>query len=492
MNLSIKRLSIVFSILTLVLLSTISGAQINPKALAEKKQENTKSPIFHPHDSDNDFSKEIIMPNGTSTTYYRMVVNTTFQIRLTLENSFNETIYNVTLNCPENNVTTINPEYQNDWFTFNGIDRNWSAVLWESISPGDSKNFTFQVTPHHLYNYTFSGTTAIYNFVNETSRSVTSNDIYFEVYEEPPQIKVEKKLVAAEDEEPVDDRVAVDRNVSVQITVTNLLYQQVNVSINDVAPGNVTAFNFTVSQLSANTSYLAINQSYSYSYEIQALQEGVYVLQEAEVVVTLMNTTKKYFISNTVTITVYTPLYDGDDWRKKVPLITVQKTLITQDGEYLKTIEMRNDSIELVTIQINITNRGSVTASNITVEEQVYREWVFITDGVENWSIIELKTNESYVFNYTIIPKILGNFKIEPTAVNYNYINQRTLLPEENHKVYFNLLEISIIYVEEEPNKSLQWWATIGMSFGVVVLAVVPFIITIYLYRNRRRTQKGT
>jgi len=146
-----------------------------------------------------------------------------------------------------------------------------------------------------------------------------------------------------------------------------------------------------------------------------------------------------------------------------------------------------------VTIIINITNAGVVPALNIRVSEPVYNDWVFETKGVpEVWFIGNLTKGQSKTLNYTIFPLINGIFKIEPTTVTYDYQNQETLLLEKNNKLYSNILEIEIEEFISDPDLRAEWWISIGISVGVIFLAVIPLIISIVLYRRRRPTQKGT
>jgi len=58
--------------------------------------------------------------------------------------------------------------------------------------------------------------------------------------------------------------------------------------------------------------------------------------------------------------------------------------------------------------------------------------------------------------------------------------------------IYSNTLEIEIELDEPIISKSIEWWITVGISFGILLLAVIPTIITFVIYRSRRKTQKGT
>ncbi|MCK5185268.1 MAG: hypothetical protein KAQ95_13240, partial [Candidatus Heimdallarchaeota archaeon] len=67
-----------------------------------------------------------------------------------------------------------------------------------------------------------------------------------------------------------------------------------------------------------------------------------------------------------------------------------------------------------------------------------------------------------------------------------------TLLWEVEYYIYSNTLEITIKIDEPIIQKSVEWLITIGISFGILLLMIIPTVITFVIYRNRRKTQKGT
>ncbi|MBD3190913.1 MAG: hypothetical protein GF308_09730 [Candidatus Heimdallarchaeota archaeon] len=480
-----KKISTIFVLLSIILVSTFINARIIsinglPAENNLERKINQTSPI--------NISKNILTINGT-TDYYRTTVNNTFSVVIEINNNATEAIYNVTVNNPEQNVSQMNPLYQMEWFTITGeLEKNWS-----SIGVGETVNYTLDITPHHAYNYTFTGTTVYYSWENGTQEESTSNAIIFEVYEEGPSLKVEKEVrVSGEEEFSTEGRLPIEGNMTIRITITNYYYEPVNVTMIDSNP-NATAFSYNTTQLSANVTLLKTNETFSFSYRVQALEKGNYQFDQCALNITLVNSneTIELFAGDSLSIEVYEPIYTGPDWTKRVPLITVKKYFLI-DGKQNKSYMMYNNSIEPITIQINITNSGIVTAYNITLKEQLYKDWVFETSGVENWSIPSLSQGEYYLFNYTIVPQILGTFKIEPTEVTFDYINQRTLLPETNSTAYSNILEVLVVTPPVKETKSRQWWIIVGLSSGVLLLAIIPFIIAFYRYKGRKKTQKGT
>ncbi|MCK5297838.1 MAG: hypothetical protein KAJ76_02950, partial [Candidatus Heimdallarchaeota archaeon] len=63
---------------------------------------------------------------------------------------------------------------------------------------------------------------------------------------------------------------------------------------------------------------------------------------------------------------------------------------------------------------------------------------------------------------------------------------------EVEYFVYSNTLEITIRIYAPIISKNVEWWITVGISVGVLLLAIIPTIITFVIYSNRRKTQKGT
>lgn len=480
-----KKISTIFVLLSIILVSIFINARIIsihgiPSENKLDQQINQTSSI--------DVSKNILTINGT-TDYYQTAINKTFSVVIEIENNADEAIYNVTVDNPEQNVSLMNPLYQPEWFTITGeFDKNWS-----SIGIGETANYTLDITPHHASNYTFTETTVYYSWQNGTQEESTSNSIIFEVYEQELTLKVEKEVqVAGEEEYSTEARLPIDENMTIRITITNYYYEPVNITVIDYHP-NTTAFSYNTTQLSANVTLLKTNETFSFSYQVQALEKGNYQFEQCAFNLTLVdsNETQELIAGDILSIEVYEPIYTGPDWTKRIPLIIVKKYFLI-NGKQNKTYKMYNNSIEPITIQINITNSGIVTAYNVTLKEQLYRDWVFETSGAENWTIPSLSQGEYYLFNYTIVPQILGTFKIEPTEVTFDYINQRTLLPETNATAYSNILEVLILVPPTKESKSRQWWVIAGLSSGVILMAVIPFIIAFYRYKGRKKTQKGT
>ncbi len=159
--------------------------------------------------------------------------------------------------------------------------------------------------------------------------------------------------------------------------------------------------------------------------------------------------------------------------------------------KYYSMLEVFNTTEEPIRIMINVTNTGSVTAYNITIEETAFNDWVFETDFLEIWTIDELAQYDSKLLNYTVTPIILGSFKFDPTKVTFSYRNQLTLLYELDQVMFSGIIELTISFDVPEVDLSTQWWIAIGISIGVVLFTGIPLIITFVTYKGRRKTQKG-
>lgn len=429
---------------------------------------------------------KLIYKAGTPYVYYRSHIGDTFQVTIEIDNQGIEPIFNVSLTSPEADMTGNFPQYNEDWFEFSGeMEKNFTSIL-----PGLSESITYFVTPKYQGNFTFTSSMVNYTYQTVDDYSV-SEDISFIVYKTVESIVVEKYLII-DGIEYQDGRTAIDSVIQVRVKVTNFFDEEVNISIVDTAPGDNETYTFNETLLTGSHDLLKTNITYSgFSYDLTPLVEGNYVIPKCTIGYTFQNGTTFYNDSNTVALEVFTPIYDGPDWTQKVPLLTVNKLFII-DGVNYTTLDITNKTLDPILIQINVTNHGIVMAQNIFIYEDTYSEWVFDTRGIEVWTNATLAQGESLVVNYTITPKILGKFNIERTLVLYDYQNQYNLLMEEDQVIYSNILVLTITAEEPEIDNTTQWWIAIGISFGVVLLAVIPTIVTFVTYGRRKKIQKGT
>jgi len=428
---------------------------------------------------------KLIYKLGTPYVYYRSHVGDTFQVTIEIENQGIEAIYNISLTSPEANMTGNFPQYNEDWFEFSGeMEKNFTTIL-----PGLSESITYFVTPKHQGNFTFTSSNVTYTYQSADDFSI-SDDISFIVYKTVESLVVEKYLVI-DSIEYQDGRTAVDNLIQIRIKVTNFFDEDINISIVDTAAGDNETFTFNETLLSHTYDLQTPNETHSYNYDLTPLVEGNYILEKCTVEYTFQNGTTFFNDSNTVDFEVFTPIYDGDDWTQKVPMLSVVKFFYV-DGVKYTDLDITNNTLDPIMVLINITNSGIVTAENIFVYEDAYSEWVFITRGLEVWTAENLTQGESLVVNYTITPKILGKFNIERTQVLYDFQNQYDLLMEEGYTLYSNIIVLTIVDFIEEPDLTAQWWIVVGISFGIVLLAVIPTIVTFVTYGRRKKIQKGT
>lgn len=431
-------------------------------------------------------TKSIIDRQGYYVDDYSMVANTTVSVFIEVTNIFNETIYGINITSPESDLSSMEGNYDEDWFTFTGsTEKNVS-----SLDPDQSTNITYMVEPHKTGHFTFQPSNVTYAFVNGTTQYLLSDDITFHVYRYGPSLVLNKRLVI-DGERTVNGRIAIDGNFTIEIVITSYYLEEIAIIANDTAPGDPSIFDYDNSSLNDYTENIGTNETFLYSYKVTALENGTFTIPAGSATARFSNGTEFDFTSNNVELKVYVPIYTGDDWTRKVPLLSVKKVFIF-DGARNNSISMYNNSLETITIEINVTNHGIVTAYNLSLTEFTYREWVFTTIGVENWFIPSLAQNETFIANYTLTPKIIGDFQIRPLEVSYSYINQKTLLAEKNNKIYSNSLEILIEEYVPQESKSAQKWATFGLTAGIISLAVIPTVVTFFLYRRRRKRQKGT
>ncbi len=486
-----QKISTMLILVSLVLVSAFfSGRTFNTEAAinnpipvitvkAENPSVNVTKTIYNPYEG-----LDVV-------NYETWLGNIDFNVTIRVTNTAAEDIYNVSLYSYEENLTQIG--YNPDWLDISG---NLTAE-WAVIPSGEFRTINYTVSPLFEYTYTFTGSNVTYTWINGTTDYSLSNSITFIVYEQGESIRVEK-FVSVGGVLSKDGRTKINNNFSIVIQITNFWLSEINLTINDQAPGNETEFNYTTSQLTNAHGFLDTNETYTYSYEVEPILLGEFVIPFCDVdYVTLDDLTPRQKSSNTVKLLVYEPIYEGDDWSKKIPMLSVEKYFLVYDdttGNWTRKTEIffYNTTIEKLIININITNSGIVEAYNIEITEGLYREWAFITEGnPESWELFNLTQGQSKIFQYNITAKINGVFYIEPTKITYSFQNQENLLIEEGYVLYSNMLYITIEGYVPEPPKTTQWWITISISLGIVLLGVIPLIITFVYYSKRRRTQKG-
>ncbi|HUU77588.1 MAG TPA: hypothetical protein VMX55_04530 [candidate division Zixibacteria bacterium] len=488
-----KRISAVIVILAIMTIASVQSFGLNFTS-AISNPTNT-SDDFQVNDDASEIvlNKKIVTRNNDLVDFYESYVNETFTVIIEITNNAINPIYNVTMTCPEIDVEAMNDSYDSDWFTFQG-DRTKNFT---QINAGQTVSASYSVTPHHEYNfYSFNPTNLTYSW-DATRHDISySNKIAFVVYEEYPHVRI-KKYLTINGKDAENGRIAVDEVFNIKIIITNFEYVAINLTLIDSAPG--IGFEYNTSELNSSKNMLLTNQTYSYSYGVVPIVNDTYVFGVCEVNVTYTNDTRKltYINDNIVTLTVYQPDYTGNDWTKIIPLLSIKKYFAIWDEEdqsynYFTEYSVYNHTSERIMIFINITNIGEITAYNLTIEEQEYQDWVFETDNIDEWIVDELRQGENISFNYYITAKIVGDFKIEPSKITYTYKNPRTMLYIDDQLIFSNVIVIHVTQLIPEPDLTKQWWIAVGITMGIIFIAVIPTIITFYSYKGKRRTQKGT
>ncbi len=503
-----KKLSAVFIILAMVFITSVQF--ISP---TETKAAAIEDPItFTPHSTAVEITKRIVASNGSLLEFYNTYTEETFSVIIEVTNTAGEILHNASLLSPEINVTDMREIisesfYDVEWFTMLGN----GSQFFGDINPGQSKSVSYTIGFEEDYYdaiiseefFTFSASNMTYEWGNGTDDVSYSNEIEFRVFEIAPTVRVQKYFVI-DGATTFDGRQAFVLqeevvNVTVKIVIKNFIPYDINLTgIDADASPDFTYDDSSIFEF--NTSLLQPNKEYTYSYQITPLDNGTYTLDSCEISVTyIANGTVKEFTSNSPTIKLYLPIYDGDDWTLKIPLISVQKFFVVLEEDingdlverYYNKLEVFNTTDEPINILINVTNIGSVLAVNITIVETAFNVWVFETDFLEIWTITELAQGENAILNYTVTPIILGSFKFEPTKVTFSYINQLTLLSVVDQITYSGIIELTILFNVPEIDLSTQWWIAFGISAGVVLFTVIPLIVTFVTYKGRRKTQKG-
>ncbi|NHJ49860.1 MAG: hypothetical protein FK733_18855 [Asgard group archaeon] len=423
-------------------------------------------------------------------------VGETFTITIDVANFGTEDIYEVNVTSVESNVTALG--YYSGWFDFPGDDP--SGYIGYLPGPG-ANDTSYTITPLLAGIYTFPGSNVTYS--NGTNYFyVISNPITFTVFQEPPSVVVEKSVLF-ESDEFINGRVKDNREFFIQINITNYYYVDINATAIDNPPGSTDDFDYNETLLSHNFTEIDSLDSGIYQYNLSAKNVGDYIIPKFNLTYYIEGDPLPYIDaqSNEIILEVYHPIYEGDDWTLKVPMLSVSKyfqwndTTKEENGLLVNEtkLEFTNETEHTILIILNVTNSGNVSAFDIEVREPVYNNWVFETDGVlDPWPLFNLTKGQSKLLNYTITTKIIGVFKIEPTEVTYSYINQETLLVETDNVLYSNIIEVKITEYVPDRDLTSEWWTTIGISLGIVALVAIPLIITFVMYGKRRRIQRGT
>jgi len=480
-------------VLTSIMLATIF---VGSRTMIAKAAVNETNPItyFTPKATDIVVTKYIIHRNASATLVsdYETFLEESVTIRIQITNNGPVPITEVNLENPESNLTNIG--YKNSWFTIDDPNKNWTQ-----IDSGNTVFHNYNFVSHRTGSYTFGVANVTYTNGTDYYWS-DSEDVTFKVYEFGLTVTIDKSIVFEGEEYFEEPRVKIDKEFIIKINITNYEFQNINITLWETDPGDISVFEYNTTLLETYHEYSNVQMGHSviFQYEVNASVLGMYNIPACNI--SYLKIYDDLWVldeySNELELEVYKPIYEGNDWTKKVPMLSVIKYFqIEIDGLLSNDTELFyfNTTKETVTILINITNSGIVNATNIRIEEPVYQDWVFDTKGIEDdWTIDVLSIGESRYFNYTIYPKINGAFKIEPTVVTYNFVNQETLLNETNYKLYSNVIEIVIEPFIEEPDYTKQWWTTIGISFAIVFVAIIPTVVTFVLYRKRKRSQKGT
>lgn len=491
-----KRTTTILILITVFLISSIYNSGITDTIAAANP--GYVVPVLTPEDEQVGVTKNMVRSNDSALVEnYITYIGETFDVNIEITNYDVQSIENITLVSPEWNLTALG--YSEDDFTVAG-DYNKS---WSIINSATAESATYTISPLVVGTFVFPASNVTFTYTNGTDSFSLSNSITFRVLEQDRSLLVEKFiLVSVEDggngEEEIDARIKVEHNFTVIIRIRNFFHQEINLTSIDNEPYNSSSFVYNTTHFAANTSYLGIDETFEYSYEVHTLFTGDFLLPNCTVTFDLLDDLILGIeeISNEVSLEVYQPIYEGDDWTLKVPMLSISKYFLipNENGTLEKRIKIEQFNTEIVTviIEINITNTGFVTAYNLTIIEQVYNDWAFETDGETYWENSSLSQGESAIYRYNITAKLLGSYKIEPTEIEYEFQNQETLLWEEEYFIYSNTLEITIKIDVPVISKNVEWWITVGISFGILLLAIIPTVITFVIYRNRRKTQKGT
>ncbi|MCK5045751.1 MAG: hypothetical protein KAS22_04175 [Candidatus Heimdallarchaeota archaeon] len=491
-----QRTSSMIILFTIIIVSTIYSSGITNTIAATKPDEII--PVFMPNDVQVGVTKLMLNNSLLYDDDIYSFIGDSIEVKIEITNYAAQAIENVSLVSPEWNLTAL--DYEEDDLTIAG-DYNQS---WAIINSATAESATYTISPLVVGTFVFPASNVTFTYTNGTDSYTLSNAITFRVLEQDRSLLVEKRILVSEDDggsglEGINARVKNESSFTVIIRIRNFYHQQINLTAIDNEPINSSSFVYNTTQMMANTSYLDIDETFEFSYEISSLiDSGTFIFPNCTVTYDLLSDLIFGLeeISNDASVEVYFPIYGGDDWTKKVPMLSISKYFLipNANGTLEKRIKIVQLNTEIVTviIEINITNTGVVTAYNLTIIEQVYNDWAFETDGVENWFNVSLSQGESAIYRYNITAKLLGSYKIEPTEIEYEFQNQETLLWEVEYFVYSNTLEITIRIYAPIISKNVEWWITVGISVGVLLLAIIPTIITFVIYSNRRKTQKGT
>ncbi|MCG3217623.1 MAG: hypothetical protein KAR35_01370 [Candidatus Heimdallarchaeota archaeon] len=148
---------------------------------------------------------------------------------------------------------------------------------------------------------------------------------------------------------------------------------------------------------------------------------------------------------------------DSSDEDVNFPLISVRK--------WVNTTSVKPG--EAIHVTVNVTNWGNVAALNLTIEEPFYEDWAFSTSDVSIYHFVYLNSSSSFVYNYSIIPLVEGNFTIERTTVTYHFNSSvHTSIAQE-----IDVFVAKTIIIEDQAADWRNIW------LWVLALALLPIIL---------------
>ena len=160
---------------------------------------------------------------------------------------------------------------------------------------------------------------------------------------------------------------------------------------------------------------------------------------------------------------VAAPIESSDEETIQTPLISVRK--------WVNTTSVKPG--EAIHVSINVTNWGNSSALNLTIVEPFYEDWAFSTSNVTIYRFVYLNRSSSFVYDYSIIPLVEGNFTIERTVVTYSYAGATTNLTSIAEEI--DVFVAKRIIVEDQGADWRNIWIWIG---ALIILPIVLYYVS--------------
>ena len=165
------------------------------------------------------------------------------------------------------------------------------------------------------------------------------------------------------------------------------------------------------------------------------------------------------------------PVYDDNDEFNLGTSLKIKKWI---EGEQIVSIG------ETITVHVNVTNVGKLTAHNLTVIEPLFSNYTVDTLNSytpHNWVTVFSKGTFSYSYSFSF--RKLGVYYIESTRITSRDSNQ------VSYEAFSNHIQIDVVENPSIRFTAFEWLYISLLCIGIVSLPIFVFIINSLVFRRK-------